>query len=143
MTPYQQFHNFQGSQQGMQHQHLLPSRQDGHRCDRQWFPFNALWVGLAGTVIALTISTPLLVIFSPVLVPTVIAFSLIIMGFLTSSGFGVASVTVVTWIYRYATGKQPPGADQLDSARHKLARKASEMKDRAEQFIDPVVDESL
>ncbi|KAM0969234.1 hypothetical protein COP2_017905 [Malus domestica] len=87
-TPYQQFHNFQGSQQGMQHQHFLPSRQDGHRCDRQWFPFSDLWVGLAGTVIALTIATPMLVIFSPVLVPVVIVLSLIIMGFLTSDGFG-------------------------------------------------------
>ncbi|KAM1201251.1 hypothetical protein FF1_017539 [Malus domestica] len=59
----------------------------------------------------------LLVTFSPVLVLAVIALSLIIMGFLTSGGFGVASVIVVTWIYRYATGKQPPSADQLDSAR--------------------------
>ncbi|XP_068316380.1 oleosin 1-like [Pyrus communis] len=87
---------------------------------------------LAGTVIALAIATPLMVIFSPVLVPAVITLSLIIMGFLTSGGFGVASVTVLTWIYRYVTGKQLPGADQLDSARHKLAGKAREMKDRAE-----------
>lgn len=89
---------------------------------------------LAGTVIALTIATPLFVIFSPVLVPAVITLGLIITGFLASGGFGVAAITVLSWIYRYVTGKHPPGADQLDQARHKLASKAREMKDKAEQF---------
>lgn len=89
---------------------------------------------LAGTVIALTVATPLLVIFSPVLVPAVITVALLTMGFLASGGFGVAAVTVLSWIYRYVTGKHPPGADQIDHARMKLASKAREMKDRAEQF---------
>uniref|UniRef100_A0A2N9G8G9 Oleosin n=1 Tax=Fagus sylvatica TaxID=28930 RepID=A0A2N9G8G9_FAGSY len=89
---------------------------------------------LAGTVIALTIATPLFVIFSPVLVPAVITVALIIMGFLASGGFGVAAVTVLSWIYRYVTGGHPLGADQLDHARYRLANKAREMKDRAEQF---------
>lgn len=89
---------------------------------------------LAATVIALTIATPLFVIFSPVLVPAVITVALIFIGFLASGGFGVAAVTVLSWIYRYVTGKHPPGADQLDHARLKLASKAREMKDRAEQF---------
>lgn len=89
---------------------------------------------LAATVIALTIATPLFVIFSPVLVPAVITVALIFIGFLASGGFGVAAVTVLSWIYRYVTGKHPSGADQLDLARLKLASKAREMKDRAEQF---------
>ncbi|KAJ4706528.1 Oleosin [Melia azedarach] len=89
---------------------------------------------LAGTVILLTIATPLLVIFSPVLVPAVITVALLITGFLSSGGFGIAAITVLSWIYRYVTGKQPPGAEQLDQARLKLAGKAREMKDRAEQF---------
>ncbi|KAJ8772454.1 hypothetical protein K2173_027631 [Erythroxylum novogranatense] len=67
---------------------------------------------LAGTVIALTIATPLLVIFSPVIVPAVITAALLIMGFLASGGFGLAAVTVLSWIYRYVTGRHPPGADQ-------------------------------
>lgn len=89
---------------------------------------------LAGTVIALTIATPLLVIFSPVLVPAAITIFLLGSGFLASGGFGVAALSVLSWIYRYMTGKHPVGADQLDSARTKLAGKAREMKDRAEQF---------
>ncbi|KAI4363626.1 hypothetical protein MLD38_019819 [Melastoma candidum] len=89
---------------------------------------------LVGTVIALTIATPLLLIFSPVLVPAVIAAGLLVTGFLTSGGLGVAAVTVLSWIYRYMTGKHPPGADQLDQAGHTLASKTREMRDRAEQF---------
>ncbi|XP_050253793.1 oleosin Cor a 13-like [Quercus robur] len=88
----------------------------------------------AAIVIALTITTPLFVIFSLVLVLAVITVALIFMGFLASGGFGVAAVTVLSWIYRCVTGKHPPGADQLDHARLKLASKALEMKDSAEQL---------
>ena len=56
---------------------------------------------LACTVIALTLATPLLVIFSPVLVPATITVCLLISGFLASGGFSVAAVTVLSWIYRY------------------------------------------
>ncbi|XP_059669728.1 oleosin Cor a 13-like [Cornus florida] len=89
---------------------------------------------LAGTVIGITVATPLLVIFSPVLVPAMITVCLLVAGFLASGGFGVAAVTVLSWMYKYLTGRQPPGADQLDQARMKLASKAREMKDKAEQF---------
>ncbi|KAK6929989.1 Oleosin [Dillenia turbinata] len=89
---------------------------------------------LAATVIGLTIATPLLVIFSPVLVPAAIAVFLLISGFLASGGFGIAAVTVLSWMYRYLTGKHPPGAEQLDLAKQRLAVKAREMKEKAEQF---------
>ncbi|CAN0914557.1 Oleosin Cor a 13 [Linum grandiflorum] len=89
---------------------------------------------LTATVIALTIATPLLVIFSPVLVPALITVGLLITGFLASGGFGVAAVTVLSWIYRYVTGGHPVGADSLDQARMRLAGKAREMKDRASEF---------
>ncbi|XAR71834.1 hypothetical protein NMG60_11018270 [Bertholletia excelsa] len=89
---------------------------------------------LAGTVVALTLATPLLVIFSPVLVPAAITVCLLMAGFAASGGFGAAAVSVLTWIYRYVTGKHPPGADQLDQARMKLDSKAREMKDKAEQL---------
>ena len=88
---------------------------------------------LAATVIGLTTITPLFVIFSPVLVPAVITVALLGLGFLASGGFGVAAITVLTWIYRYVTGKHPPGANQLDTARHKLMSKAREIKDYGQQ----------
>lgn len=55
---------------------------------------------LAGTVIALAVATPLLIIFSPVLVPAVITVVLIITGFLASGGFGIAAITAFSWLYR-------------------------------------------
>ncbi|KAJ4954942.1 hypothetical protein NE237_011725 [Protea cynaroides] len=89
---------------------------------------------LAATVIGLTLATPVLVIFSPVLVPAAITVFLILAGFLTSGGLGVAALSVLTWIYKYVTGKNPPGADTLDEASYRLARKARDVRDRAEQF---------
>ncbi|KAL3599266.1 hypothetical protein D5086_007184 [Populus alba] len=47
------------------------------------------------TVILLAIATPLLIIFSPVIVPAMIAVHLLLMGFLASGGFGVTGITVM------------------------------------------------
>ncbi|XP_073001969.1 oleosin 16 kDa-like [Typha latifolia] len=91
---------------------------------------------LAGTVIALTVATPLLVIFSPVLVPGAIAVSLLALGFVTSGGFGVAALSVLSWMYQYLTGKHPPGADQLDYAKGRLASKARDFRESAQQRLD-------
>ncbi|KAK9121650.1 hypothetical protein Syun_019267 [Stephania yunnanensis] len=88
---------------------------------------------LAGTVVLLTIATPAMVICSPVLVPAIITVFLLITGFLTSGGLGVAAVAVFSWVYKYVTGKHPPGADQLDQARMKLASKARDMKEQFAQ----------
>ncbi|KAL8149319.1 oleosin L-like [Apium graveolens] len=87
---------------------------------------------LAGTVMGLAIATPLVVIFSPVLVPAAIFVFLIISGFLASGGFGVAAVSVLSWIYKYLKGGQPAGADTFEQARMKLAARARELKEKAE-----------
>ncbi|KAK8945489.1 Oleosin 18.5 kDa [Platanthera guangdongensis] len=91
---------------------------------------------MAGTVIALTIATPLLLIFSPVLVPAAIAVSLIGSGFVASGGFGLAALSVLAWMYKYMTGKHPVGADQIDHARARIASKARDIKDSAQQKAD-------
>ncbi|XP_020674478.1 oleosin 16 kDa [Dendrobium catenatum] len=93
---------------------------------------------MAGTVIVLAIATPLLVIFSPVLVPAAIAIALIISGFLTSGGFGVAALSVLAWMYRYLAGQHPVGADQIDQARARIAAKARDIKESAQQKVEHV-----
>ncbi|KAA8517914.1 hypothetical protein F0562_015398 [Nyssa sinensis] len=55
---------------------------------------------------------------------------------LLSNSVLVPTVMVLSWIYRYVTGRQPPGANQLDQVCMKLASKAREMKDKAENKID-------
>ncbi|XP_074565256.1 oleosin 16 kDa-like [Curcuma longa] len=85
---------------------------------------------LAATVVGLAVATPLLVIFSPVLVPAAISAALVAAGFLTSGGFGLAALSVLSWMYKYLTGKQPPGADQLEEARRRVAARVREFKDQ-------------
>jgi len=91
---------------------------------------------LTGTVVALTVATPLLVIFSPVLVPAAIVVFLIVSGFVTSGGFGIAALSVLSWMYKYLTGKHPVGADQIDQARASLAAKARNIKESAQHRVD-------
>ncbi|KAG1362128.1 oleosin 16 kDa [Cocos nucifera] len=87
---------------------------------------------LAGTVIGLAVVTPLLVIFSPVLVPAVITVFLLVTGFVTSGVLGVAALSVLSWLYKYLTGKRVPGAEQLEQARARFASKARDVKESAQ-----------
>ncbi|KAK1409227.1 hypothetical protein QVD17_35752 [Tagetes erecta] len=76
-------------------------------------------LALLGTVITLALATPLLVLFSPVLIPAVIAFALLAIGFLSSGGFGVAAAMVFAWMHRFVTGEGPTGdASSSDQVRH-------------------------
>ncbi|XP_017697655.2 oleosin 16 kDa-like [Phoenix dactylifera] len=88
---------------------------------------------MAGTVIGVTVVTPLLVIFSPVLVPAVVTVFLLVTGFVTSGGLGVAAISVLSWLYKYLTGKRLPGSEQLEQARAQLASKARDIKDHAQR----------
>ncbi|XXG66565.1 hypothetical protein AAC387_Pa06g0111 [Persea americana] len=88
---------------------------------------------LTGTVIGLVLATPLLVIFSPVLVPAAIVTFLLVAGIVSSGGFGAAAVSMMSWVYHYGTGKHPPGADKLDRAQMALASKVRDMMEKAEQ----------
>ena len=73
-----------------------------------------VWSGLTltGTVIAVVVATPVIVMFSPILVPAAIAVFSVTSGiFFSSTGRGLAAVMVLLWIYSYVTGKHPPGVD--------------------------------
>ncbi|KAK6912766.1 Oleosin [Dillenia turbinata] len=89
---------------------------------------------LTGTVISLIIVTPILVLFSPILVPAGIVIFLATAGFLFSGGCGVAALSALSWIYNYLAGKHPPGSDHLDYARMKIANKARDMTERAREY---------
>lgn len=89
---------------------------------------------LTGTVISLVIATPVLVLFSPILVPAGIVVFLVATGFLLSGGFGVAALSALSWIYSYVSGKHPPGSDKLDYARMQLANKARDAKEMAKEY---------
>ncbi|XP_021738830.1 oleosin 16 kDa [Chenopodium quinoa] len=93
---------------------------------------------LTGTVLALVLATPVLVLFSPILVPALITIFLIASGFVFSGGCGVAALSALSWIYQYTTGKHPPGADKLDSARMRIGNAAWEVKEKAKENLQYV-----
>ncbi|CAI0408500.1 unnamed protein product [Linum tenue] len=76
----------------------------------------ALLFGLTvtATVVGLVVATPLLVIFSPVLVPAVLAAAVVGAGFLVSGGCGMAAAGALVWVYAYVTGRRPPGTERLE-----------------------------
>ncbi|KAM0847297.1 hypothetical protein ACQ4PT_055116 [Festuca glaucescens] len=96
-------------------------------------------LALTGTVVALVIATPVMVIFSPVLVPAAIAVALLTTGFVSSGALGAAAMGVLAWMYRYLshrTSSSPPGSDKVDHAGAKLDSKAHEVKNWAQQRMD-------
>jgi|UniRef100_A0A2N9H1P1 hypothetical protein len=88
---------------------------------------------LTGTVIALILATPALVLFSPILVPAGIVLFLVATGFMFSGGCVMAAITALTWIYNYVAGNQPPGAEKLDHARVRIADKGRDVKERTRE----------
>ncbi|KAM1158765.1 hypothetical protein ACFX19_032586 [Malus domestica] len=76
---------------------------------------------LTAVVIGLVAATPLLVIFSPVLVPAGVAMLLLNTGLVMSGGLGATAAMVFYWVYNYATGQHPVGADKLDQLASTLA----------------------
>ncbi|KAG0569423.1 hypothetical protein M758_6G085300 [Ceratodon purpureus] len=90
----------------------------------------------AGTSITVLLASPVLLFFSPILVPlAVIAFFSIgsLLGF---GGF----VSFVVWAYKYYKGGHPVGSDQVDAARYRLYEGANTVKSKAQQYSQEAKD---
>ncbi|KAJ0047931.1 hypothetical protein Pint_15515 [Pistacia integerrima] len=79
---------------------------------------------LAGTLIGLAITTPLFVIFSPVLVPAALVIGLAITGFLTSGAFGITALSALSWMANSLRRMRVP--EQMDHLK-RLAQQTREM----------------
>ncbi|KAH7657593.1 Oleosin protein [Dioscorea alata] len=66
------------------------------------------------TVLSLVMATPVMVIFSPVLVPAGVVLFLGLGGLVLSCGLGVAALAALLWIYNYVAGKKPPESEQVE-----------------------------
>ncbi|CAN1785153.1 Oleosin L [Linum perenne] len=86
---------------------------------------------LTATVITLVIATPLLLLFSPVLLPALLATVFVTAGFLVSGGCGMAAAATLGWLYSYVAGMGPPGSWELE----KIVEKVKEVKDMAMYYI--------
>lgn len=74
-------------------------------------------LALVGSLIGLAITTPLFIIFSPVLVPAVIGAFLAVTGFLSSGAFGLTGLSSLSWVLNAFRQKAP---EQLDYAKRRM-----------------------
>ncbi|EFJ20479.1 hypothetical protein SELMODRAFT_18324, partial [Selaginella moellendorffii] len=84
---------------------------------------------VGGTMVALLVASPLLILFSPVLVPLAIAAA-VVLGCLVSF---LAVVAMVAWLYKYVKGRRPVGANQVDAAKNRIVDTASQVTEKARE----------
>ena len=89
---------------------------------------------LTGTVVGLVLLTPVLIFFSPILIPVATVLFVAVAGFLSAGGFGLAALSAISWLYNYIKGRRPPGADRIDYARMRIADTANHVKDYAREY---------
>ncbi|XP_057951357.1 oleosin H2-like [Malania oleifera] len=85
-------------------------------------------LALTGTVIGLAVAAPLIVIFSPVLVPAALIIALAVAGFLTSGAFGITGVSTLSWIVNYVR-RSGAGAEAKQRAEEAAAQVGQKAKD--------------
>ncbi|OWM71513.1 oleosin 18.2 kDa-like [Punica granatum] len=91
-------------------------------------PVGGSLLALAGftllmTVVGLAITTPLFILFSPVLVPAAVVVGLAVTGFLTSGAFGLTALSSLSWVLRYirqARGTSTLMHDPLDATKRRM-----------------------
>ena len=86
---------------------------------------------LAGTLIGLTVATPLFVIFSPILVPAALVLALAITGFLTSGAFGITALSSLSWIVNYL--RKGRVTEQMEHARWRVQEGAGQLGMKAKE----------
>lgn len=70
-------------------------------------------LALTGTTITFLLATPVLIFFSPILIPLAIVAFFAISSLLGFGVFGVTAASAVSWVYKYYKGGHPVGSDQV------------------------------
>lgn len=76
-------------------------------------------ITLALSLIGLAVTTPLFIIFSPVLVPAFITISLAVTGFLSSGALGLSGLSSLSWVLNYFRKAADTMPEQLEHAKQK------------------------
>ncbi|XP_051136576.1 oleosin H2-like [Andrographis paniculata] len=99
---------------------------------------------LAGTLIGLALTTPLFIVFSPILVPAALALAAAVAGFLTAGAFGLTALSSVTWLMNYLREMRRSLPEQLEHARWRVhdaaghvGQKAREVGHKTQDVIRP------
>ncbi|KAF8369392.1 hypothetical protein HHK36_032598 [Tetracentron sinense] len=91
-------------------------------------------VTLTGSVIGLVVTTPLFIIFSPVLVPAAFVIVLAVTGFLTSGALGLTALSSLSWIFNYLRGVRTKVPEHLDHAKRRMEEAAGHMGQRTKDL---------
>ena len=100
-------------------------------------------IGLAGTLavvsaIVLTLLAPVLLFFSPILVPVGIVLFLCTAGIVTAGGTGLAALLASLWLYRYYKGKHPRGADKLEHVMDRVHEIAEHLEHKGKDVVGQI-----
>ncbi|KAK7260689.1 hypothetical protein RIF29_26944 [Crotalaria pallida] len=76
---------------------------------------------LAGTLTGLAVTTPLFILFSPVIVPATIVIGLSVAAILTSGACGVTALSSFSWVTNYIRQTQGTVPEQMQSAKRTFA----------------------
>ncbi|KAL1819477.1 hypothetical protein DCAR_0415756 [Daucus carota subsp. sativus] len=106
-------------------------------------PVGATLLGLAGitfigTVIGLAVTTPVFIIFSPVIVPAVLAIGLAVAGVMASGVFGISGLSSLSWLltlFRQTAEAMPETVDAAKKRALDVASYAGQKTKEAGQTI--------
>ncbi|KFK34264.1 hypothetical protein AALP_AA5G122400 [Arabis alpina] len=65
-------------------------------------------LSLSGAAMAMVVSMPLFIVFSPILVPAGLTTGLVVTALAAGGGSGMSALTIILWLYKKLTGKEPP-----------------------------------
>ena len=88
---------------------------------------------LAGTLTGLAVTTPLFVIFSPVLVPAVVVIGLAVMGFLSSGAFGIVALSALSWMVNFLRKVGATDPEQIDHVKRRVQDTAGQIGQKAKE----------
>ncbi|KAI3504731.1 hypothetical protein L1887_26416 [Cichorium endivia] len=91
-------------------------------------------VTITVSVLGFIFFAPIIILTSPVWVPIGTLLFVIVAGFISVCGSGLAAAAAVSWLYKYSRGLHPVGSDRVDYARSRIADTASHMKDYAREY---------
>ncbi|KAL5813814.1 hypothetical protein ACOSQ3_024588 [Xanthoceras sorbifolium] len=80
---------------------------------------------LAGTLIGLAVTTPLFLLFSPVLVPAAIVIGLAVTGFLSSGAFGIIALSALSWMANFL--RKGGASQQMDYLKRRMQDTAGQV----------------
>lgn len=97
---------------------------------------------LAGSVIGLMLAFPLLLIFSPVIVPAAFVIGLAMTGFFVSGAIGLTGLSSMSWVLNYVRRARDYMPEELEEAKQRLAEMAEYVGQRTKDAGQTIEDKA-